>query len=179
MIPYINSSGNVVIAAASPLLQASSGTFAVEGQTGVTIQAGTGQNGSIALAPKGTGTVTLASEAETGDLLDNQSGANFGNTGGKEANNMEYGSGARTVKVTGSYQYNTRPYSLGVRATPEDFVRPYLIFKDMGQPVYGDIASLNVRSKSKTEKREGDDRIVGKPKGGLDGEKDIIDKDKK
>ena len=49
----------------------------------------------------------------------------------------------------------------------------------MGQPVYGDIASLDVRAKSKAEKREGDDRIVGKPKGGLDSEKDIIDKDKK
>jgi len=90
-IPYINSSGNVVIAAASPLLQASSGTFAIEGQTGITIQTTDGQDGTIALAPKGTGTVTITSEAETGDLVSNQSGANFGNTGGKEENNLYYG----------------------------------------------------------------------------------------
>ena len=98
---------------------------------------------------------------------------------GRDANKMDYGVGTRTVKVTGSYQYNTRPYSLGINANAEDFVRPYLIFKDMANPVYGDIASLDVRAKTKAEKREGDDRIVGKPKGGLDTEKDIIDKDKK
>jgi len=91
MIPYINSSGNVVIAAASPTLQASSGTFAIEGQTGITIQAASGQNGSIALAPKGTGTVNLTSEATTGNLLNNQGGVNFGTEGGKEDNNLYYG----------------------------------------------------------------------------------------
>ncbi|MCJ7829466.1 FG-GAP-like repeat-containing protein, partial [Patescibacteria group bacterium] len=90
-IPYINSEGKLVIAVASPSIQATSGTFALEGQTGVTIQAGSGQNGSIALAPKGTGTVNLTSEATTGNLLDNQGGVNFGTEGGKEANNLYYG----------------------------------------------------------------------------------------
>jgi len=98
---------------------------------------------------------------------------------GSDSTKMDYGAGTRTIKVTGSYQYNTRPYDLTIRASATDFVRPYLIFKDIAQPVYGDIASLNVRAKTKAEKREGDDRIVGKPKGGLDTEKPIIDKDQK
>jgi len=92
MIPYINSSGDIVIAAASPTIQATSGTFALEGQTGVTIQAGTGVGGSITIAPKGdAGKVNLTSEATTGNLLNNQGGANFGTVGGKEANNLYYG----------------------------------------------------------------------------------------
>ncbi|MBM3205813.1 hypothetical protein FJZ41_03140, partial [Candidatus Shapirobacteria bacterium] len=91
-IPYINSSGDILLAAASPMIQATSGTFAIEGQTGVTIQAGTGVGGNITLAPRGdTGTVNLTSEATTGNLLNNQSGANFGTVGGKEANNLYYG----------------------------------------------------------------------------------------
>lgn len=93
---------------------------------------------------------------------------------GTDTNKLEYGAGVRTIKVTGRYQYNTRPYSLVVSALPDEFVRPYLIFKDMPNPVYGDIASFKVRAKSKEEKKQGDDRIVGKGEGDLEGEKPII-----
>jgi hypothetical protein len=91
MIPYIDSTGKVVLAAASPTIQATSGTFALEGQTGITIQVADGQDGNITLSPKGTGTVNLTSEATTGNLLNNQGGANFGTEGGKEDNNLYYG----------------------------------------------------------------------------------------
>jgi len=91
-IPYINNAGDIVIAAASPSIQATSGTFAIEGQTGVTIQAGTGVGGSITIAPKGdTGTVNIISQATTGNLLDYQGGTNFGTSGDKEDNNLFYG----------------------------------------------------------------------------------------
>lgn len=91
MIPYIDSTGKIVLAAASPSIQATSGTFALEGQTGITIQVADGQDGNITLSPKGTGTVNLTSEATTGNLLDNEGGVNFGTEGGKEANNLYYG----------------------------------------------------------------------------------------
>jgi len=91
-IPYINNTGDIVIAAASASIQGTSGTFAIEGQTGVTIQAGTGVGGSINISPKGdAGIINITSEATTGNLLNNQSGASFGTIGGKEENNLYYG----------------------------------------------------------------------------------------
>jgi len=91
-IPYINNTGDIVIAAASASVQGTSGTFAIEGQTGVTIQAGTGVGGSINISPKGdAGIINITSEATTGNLLNNQSGASFGTVGGKEENNLYYG----------------------------------------------------------------------------------------
>jgi len=91
-IPYINNAGDILIAGASPMIQATSGTFAIEGLTGVTIQAGTGVGGSITIAPKGdTGTVNIISQATTGNLLDYQGGTNFGTSGDKEDNNLFYG----------------------------------------------------------------------------------------
>jgi len=91
-IPYINNAGDILIAGASPMIQATSGIFAIEGLTGVTIQAGTGVGGSITIAPKGdTGTVNLISQATTGNLLDYQGGTNFGTSGDKEDNNLFYG----------------------------------------------------------------------------------------
>jgi len=98
---------------------------------------------------------------------------------GKETNELEYGAGARTIKVTGRYQYNTRPYSLVIAGSPDDYVRPYLIFKDANAPVYGNIAGLDVRSKSKEEKKMGQERIIGKSERDLEAEKDIVSKENK
>jgi len=111
-IPYIDSTGKIVIAAASPMVQATSGAFSLEGQTGITIQVADGQDGNINLAAKGTGTINLTTEAETGDLLDVQSGANFGNTGGKEANNLIYG-------YIGNNSTNANLLKLEAGSTPE------------------------------------------------------------
>lgn len=90
-IPYINSDGDVVIAAASPVIQATSGTFSIEGATGVTIQATDAGNGNVSFTPDGSGRVIATFEASTGNLLDVQGGANIGGVGGKEANTIIYG----------------------------------------------------------------------------------------
>ncbi|MBL7036774.1 site-specific integrase, partial [Candidatus Microgenomates bacterium] len=60
-IPYIDSSGNVVIAAASPTLQSTSGTFAVEG-VALTLTTPNTTNGIITINPDGTGTLNLTFE---------------------------------------------------------------------------------------------------------------------
>jgi hypothetical protein len=60
-VPYINSSGEVVIAAASPKLQSTSGTFSVEG-VALTITTPNTSNGVITVNPDGTGTLNLTFE---------------------------------------------------------------------------------------------------------------------
>ncbi|KKP46289.1 MAG: Complement C1q protein [Candidatus Woesebacteria bacterium GW2011_GWA1_33_30] len=60
-IPYLNSSGELVIAAASPKLQSTSGTFAVEG-VALTITTPNTSNGVITVNPDGTGTLNLTFE---------------------------------------------------------------------------------------------------------------------
>ena len=101
---------------------------------------------------------------------------------GSDAEKLNYEGGVRTVKVTGTYQYNTRPFDLEVQAKENEFVRPYLIFKDTNQPYYGDIAAFSqARDKSDAGKKTGDDRIKGegKPGGSLSGEEPIIKKEDK
>jgi hypothetical protein len=60
-IPYIDSTGKLAIAAASPTLESTSGTFAVKGQA-LTISTADTTNGSITINPDGTGTLDLTFE---------------------------------------------------------------------------------------------------------------------
>lgn len=60
-VPYIDSTGTMVIAAASPKLQSTSGTFAVEGQA-LTITTPNTSNGVVTINPDGTGTLDLTFE---------------------------------------------------------------------------------------------------------------------
>ena len=57
-VPVINNLGQIVIAAASPKIQSTSGTFEVEGQA-LTISTPTASNGNITISPDGTGQVNL------------------------------------------------------------------------------------------------------------------------
>ena len=92
---------------------------------------------------------------------------------GSDPNKLTYSSGARKIKVTGTYQYNANPYELFIHGDASDFVKPYMIFKDIPEPVYGDVASLNVRKKGAEEKKMGDDRVIAKT-GSVEDEKNII-----
>ncbi|MFZ3301207.1 MAG: LamG-like jellyroll fold domain-containing protein [Microgenomates group bacterium] len=60
-IPYIDSTGTVVLASSSPKIQSTSGTFAVEGQA-LTITTPNTSNGIITINPDGTGTLDLTFE---------------------------------------------------------------------------------------------------------------------
>ncbi|MDO8340418.1 MAG: site-specific integrase [Candidatus Woesebacteria bacterium] len=60
-IPYIDSTGKLQIAAASPTIESTSGTFAVTGQA-MTISTANTTNGAIAINPDGTGTLNLTFE---------------------------------------------------------------------------------------------------------------------
>lgn len=60
-VPYLNSSGELVIAAASPKIQSTSGTFAVEG-VALTLSTPNTSNGIITINPDGTGTLDLTFE---------------------------------------------------------------------------------------------------------------------
>jgi hypothetical protein len=53
-VPVVNNSGQIVIAASSPKIQSTSGTFAIEGQA-LTISTPTASNGNITISPDGTG----------------------------------------------------------------------------------------------------------------------------
>ncbi len=57
-VPVLNNSGQMVIAAGSPKIQSTSGTFAIEGQV-LTISTPTSSNGSITIAPDGTGSANF------------------------------------------------------------------------------------------------------------------------
>lgn len=77
---------------------------------------------------------------------------------GTDPSKMELGSPDTTVqKVLGRYQFSLNSYELLVKDAPKGdvYVRPYLILKEKKDPVYGDIAFLNVREKSKEEKKSG------------------------
>ncbi len=69
-IPYINSAGTVVLANASPKIQSTSGTFAVEGQA-LTITTPNTTNGVITINPDGTGTLDLTFEGTSPGLSAN------------------------------------------------------------------------------------------------------------
>ncbi|KKP31308.1 MAG: hypothetical protein UR20_C0039G0001, partial [Candidatus Woesebacteria bacterium GW2011_GWE2_31_6] len=60
-IPYIDSTGKLQIAAASPTIESTSGTFAVTGQA-MTISTANTTNGAITINPDGTGTLDLTFE---------------------------------------------------------------------------------------------------------------------
>ena len=60
-VPYLNSSGELVIAAASPKIQSTSGTFAVEG-VALTLTTPNTSDGIITINPDGTGTLDLTFE---------------------------------------------------------------------------------------------------------------------
>ena len=60
-IPYIDSSGVLVMASASPKIQSTSGTFAVEG-VALTLTTPNTSNGIITINPDGTGTLNLTFE---------------------------------------------------------------------------------------------------------------------
>ncbi|EKE04989.1 MAG: complement C1q protein [uncultured bacterium] len=69
-IPYINSSGSLVLANASPTIQSTSGTFAVEGLA-MTITTPTASNGIITINPDGVGTLDLTFEGAAAGLSAN------------------------------------------------------------------------------------------------------------
>jgi hypothetical protein len=90
-IPVVDGSGNVIIAAASPSLRSSSGTFKIDAQT---LYLTTASNGSINLDPHGTGNINLTSDTTTGNAINATAsalttgtliygGANNSNTGFK------------------------------------------------------------------------------------------------
>ncbi len=60
-IPYIDSTGKLAIAAASPTIESTSGTFGVTGQA-MTISTANTTNGNIGINPDGTGTLNLTFE---------------------------------------------------------------------------------------------------------------------
>jgi len=64
-VPYLNSSGELVIAASSPKIQSTSGTFAVEG-VALTLTTPNTSNGIITINPDGTGTLDLTFEGAAG-----------------------------------------------------------------------------------------------------------------
>jgi len=100
---------------------------------------------------------------------------------GQNPEKLNYEGGVRTVKVTGTYQYNATPFSLEVQAKETDYVRPYIIFKDTNEPYYGDVGSFEqAKDKNQTGKHQGDDTIKGgKPGGSLSSEDPIIKKEDK
>ena len=69
-IPYINSSGTLVLANASPKLQSTSGTFAVEGLA-MTISTPNTSNGVVTINPDGVGTLDLTFEGAAPGLSAN------------------------------------------------------------------------------------------------------------
>lgn len=83
---------------------------------------------------------------------------------GTDPSKMELGPNTRAQKEVGTYQYNIRPYEILVQNVSKDketFVRPYMIIRERKEPVYGDIASLDVREKSKEEMKRGEEFIRG------------------
>jgi hypothetical protein len=90
-IPVVDGSGNLIIAAASPSLRSSSGTFKIDAQT---MYLTTASNGTINLDPGGTGNINLTSDTTTGNAINATAsalttgtliygGANNSNTGFK------------------------------------------------------------------------------------------------
>ena len=69
-VPYINSAGSLVLANASPKIQSTSGTFAVEGPA-MTLTTPNTSNGVITINPDGVGTLDLAFEGAAPGLSAN------------------------------------------------------------------------------------------------------------
>jgi len=88
-IPVVNNDGNLVIAAASPAIKSTSGTFGIQGQA-LTLTTATGTNGNITLAPDGSGVINFTLSAGTGNVL-NATDAQLGASGQKEENTLFYG----------------------------------------------------------------------------------------
>jgi hypothetical protein len=65
-IPYIDSTGKLAIAASSPTVESTSGTFAIKGQA-MTISTADTTNGDIIINPDGTGTLNLTFEGASPD----------------------------------------------------------------------------------------------------------------
>ncbi|MBU1126846.1 hypothetical protein KKF11_00670, partial [Patescibacteria group bacterium] len=89
-IPVIDNSGNLVIGSASPTIQSTSGTFAIEGAVGLILQTASGSDGNITLAPDGDGLLNITLSSGTGHAI-NTTNSNIGASGGKEANTLYYG----------------------------------------------------------------------------------------
>ncbi|PIP88361.1 hypothetical protein COW80_00760, partial [Candidatus Beckwithbacteria bacterium CG22_combo_CG10-13_8_21_14_all_01_47_9] len=67
-IPVLTQEGDLVLAAASPMVYSSSGTFAIKGQA-LTITTDTGTNGAITIAPDGTGSLNLTGSTTTQNFI--------------------------------------------------------------------------------------------------------------
>ena len=57
-VPVINNAGQMVLAATSPLIQSTSGTFGIQGQA-ITLSSTSGSNGNITISPDGTGSANF------------------------------------------------------------------------------------------------------------------------
>ncbi|MFH1863694.1 MAG: hypothetical protein ABIJ85_02130, partial [bacterium] len=66
-IPIINNDGDLIIAAASPTIQSTSGTFGIDGQA-ISIITGTGSAGNITIAPDGIGQLLFIGGTTTTDF---------------------------------------------------------------------------------------------------------------
>jgi hypothetical protein len=71
-IPVLTQEGDLVLAAANPMVYSSSGTFSIKGQA-LTITTDEGTNGDIQIAPNGTGNldINLSSTAQNGIYITN------------------------------------------------------------------------------------------------------------
>jgi len=67
-VPALNPAGNLVIAASSPTLWSTSGTFAIKGQA-LSIVTDTGTDGNIAIDPDGTGKLNITLGGATGNQM--------------------------------------------------------------------------------------------------------------
>ncbi|MDZ7586996.1 MAG: hypothetical protein U0946_04520, partial [Patescibacteria group bacterium] len=68
MIPVLTQEGDLVLAAANPMVYSSSGTFAITGQA-LTITTATGTNGDIQIAPDGTGNLDINLSSTTQNAI--------------------------------------------------------------------------------------------------------------
>lgn len=67
-IPVLTQEGDLVLAAASPMVYSSSGTFAIKGQA-MAITTDTGTNGSITIQPDGTGQLLLSGSTTSQNFI--------------------------------------------------------------------------------------------------------------
>ncbi|HUS60523.1 MAG TPA: hypothetical protein VMX76_04090, partial [Nevskiaceae bacterium] len=88
-IPYIDNTGDIIIAAASPSIDASTSSdeFAIKGKS---LSISTISDGNITLAPNGAGVLNLTLSAPTGHAI-NAIDAQLGTSGQKEENTLYYG----------------------------------------------------------------------------------------
>ncbi|MDP3994716.1 MAG: site-specific integrase, partial [bacterium] len=67
-VPLINNDGDLIISAASPTIQSTSGTFGIDGQA-ISIITGAASAGNITIAPDGTGQLLLTGGTATTDFI--------------------------------------------------------------------------------------------------------------